>query len=129
MPGLLTNLSFLIAEAPAPKGGGNELVGTLIMFAPAIILFYLLMIRPQQKQEQARKRMVAAMKKNDRVLTQAGIYGTVVAIQPDSDKVMLRVDDDRNVRLEFSRASIVRVIDGTAEKTKEKEKDKAAEEV
>jgi preprotein translocase subunit YajC len=128
MPGLLTDLSFLIAQAqaPAPKGGG-ELVGTLIMFAPAMILFYLLMIRPQQKQEQARKRMVSAMKKNDRVLTQAGIYGTVVSIQPESDKVMLRVDDDRNVRLEFSRASIVRVIDVAAEKTKEK--DKAVEEV
>lgn len=129
MPGLLTDLSFLIAQAqaPAPKGGGGELVGTLIMFAPAMILFYLLMIRPQQKQEQARKRMVSAMKKNDRVLTQAGIYGTVVSIQPESDKVMLRVDDDRNVRLEFSRASIVRVIDVAAEKTKEK--DKAIEEV
>ncbi|MEO6809304.1 MAG: preprotein translocase subunit YajC [Isosphaeraceae bacterium] len=124
MPGLLTDLCFLIAQAPAaasPKGG-NELVGTLIMFAPAMILFYFLMIRPQQKQEKARKRMVEAMKKNDRVLTQAGIYGTVVSIQPDSDKVMLRVDDERNVRLEFSRTSIVRVIDAAAEKSKEKDK-------
>ena len=66
--------------------------------------------------------MLGALKKNDKVLTSAGIYGTVVAIDNDHNKVVLRVDDDRGVKLSFSRESIVRIVDLSQEKEKEKEK-------
>ena len=65
--------------------------------------------------------MMSALKKNDKVLTSAGIYGTVVSVDDDSDRVVLRIDDDRNVKVAFSRVSVVRVFDGS-EKGKEKEK-------
>ena len=53
----------------------------------------------------------SALSKGDRVLTQAGIYGTVVGVE--EDKVVLRVDD--NVKLEFQRSTIVGVA-GEAKK-------------
>ena len=71
--------------------------------------------------------MIEAMKKNDRVLTSAGIFGTVVSVD-GGDRIVLRVDDERNVRLTFSKASIVRVID-PSEKDKDKDKDKATDAV
>ena len=118
MTGLLPNLSLLFAQAtPAPRGDGGFLP-TLIMLAPAILLFYFMMVRPQQTQEKKRRAMIDALKKNDRVLTQAGIFGTVVSISPDSDRVVLRLDDDGKVKVEFSKASIVRVVDPSAEKDK-----------
>jgi preprotein translocase subunit YajC len=43
-------------------------------------VFYFLMIRPQQKQAQKQKEMLAALKKGDTVLTQAGFYGRVVTV-------------------------------------------------
>ena len=64
--------------------------------------------------------MIDALKKNDKVLTSAGIYGTVVSVDEEDDRVVVRVDDDRGVKVAFSKASIVRVLDGSADKSKEK---------
>jgi preprotein translocase subunit YajC len=61
--------------------------------------------------------MIEALKPNDEVLTTAGIYGTVVRIDPEKERVVLRVAD--NVRLTFARSSIAQVL-STAEKDKEK---------
>ena len=43
--------------------------------------------------------MIEALKKNDKVLTAGGIYGTVVSVDPARDRVVLRVDDDKGVKL------------------------------
>ena len=47
------------------------------------------MIRPQQQQDQKRQEMIDALKKNDKVITTAGIYGTVVSVDADHDRVVL----------------------------------------
>lgn len=124
MPGPFADFTLLFAQQAAKGDGGGGLLPQLMPLLVIMALFYIIMIRPQQQQERKRKEMINALKKNDRVLTQAGIYGTVVSVSPDSDRVVVRVDDDRNVRLEFSRASISRVIDAAE---KEKEKGKAAD--
>lgn len=121
---LLADTWPLFAQAPPakPAGEGGGMLPTLIMFAPMVLLFYFIIIRPGQTQEKKRRELIDSLKKNDRVLTQAGIFGTVVTASPESDRVVLRVDDDRGVKLEFSKASIVRVVDQA-----EKDKSKAAE--
>jgi preprotein translocase subunit YajC len=126
MPGPFAENALLFAQAAAPAAapkaqGDGGILPTLIMFAPAILLFYLLMIRPQQQQEKKRRSMIDALKKNDKVLTQAGIYGTVVSVSNENNKVVLRVgvDDDKGVRVEFSKASIVHVVTPTGEPVKE----------
>jgi preprotein translocase subunit YajC len=119
MPGLSAAIPVLLAQnAPAGGGGGSGLMSTWMLILPPLIIFYFLLLRPQQQQEKKRKQMLEALKKNDRVLTAAGIYGTVVSVDNDNDKVVLRVDDDRGVKLAFSRASVVRVIDVSQEKEK-----------
>lgn len=90
---------------------------TLIMFAPIIILFYFLILRPQQKQEKLRRSMIAALKKNDRVLTSAGIYGTVVSIDSNEDRMVLKVGE--NTKIDMTRSSVVRVLDASTEKSAE----------
>jgi len=127
MSGPLFELSLLFAQGAQPAAGGNPLLSTLVTFLPIIILFYVLMILPKQQEEKKRKRMLDAVKKNDRVLTQAGIYGTVVSVNQDAGKVVVRIDDDKGVKVEFSKAAIVQVVDPAADK--EKEKSKAAEAV
>jgi preprotein translocase subunit YajC len=104
---------FLLAQAAAPAaeapGQQPSLLSTLLPFLPIIPLYYFLILRPQQAQERKRKESLNAIKKNDRVLTQAGIFGTVVSVAAEGDKVVLRVSDDPGVKMEFSKASIVRV--------------------
>ena len=58
------------------------------------------------RQEAERKGLLAKMKKNDKVLTSAGIYGTIIAISDTEDEITVKVDD--NVRLDMTKASIVR---------------------
>jgi preprotein translocase subunit YajC len=70
--------------------------------------------------------MLGALKKNDKVLTAAGIFGTVVAVDDDHDRIVLRVDDDRGVRIAFNRGSVVRVLDGSSDKATEKAAGSAA---
>jgi preprotein translocase subunit YajC len=102
------------AMGPTPGGGagGSQLLPTLVMFGAMFAIFYFLMIRPQQKQRQDRDRMLAAIKRGDKVVTTSGMFGTVTNL---SDKtVTLRVADQ--VKLEFERAAIGRVVEVQGEK-------------
>ncbi len=130
MLGLSLAISTMIlaqaAGQPAAPQTTTQFLAPMLPLLPVLFVFYFLMIRPQQQQERKRKAMIDAMSKGDEVLTGAGIYGTVMSINKDEDKVVLRVDDDRGVKMSFSRSSIVKVLDSTSSK---KSKDKAVESV
>ncbi|MEP7029140.1 MAG: preprotein translocase subunit YajC [Candidatus Eisenbacteria bacterium] len=92
--------------APGAVAGPPAPLALIAQFAPFVLVFaimYFMMIRPQQQKAAELGKLQAALAKGDRVLTQAGIYGTVVGV--DEDKVVLRVDE--NVKLEFQRSTIV----------------------
>ena len=121
MPGPFLEIPILFAQAkaPAPAPKAPESGFNFLTMLPAILLlFYLIVLRPGQQEDRKRKDLLKTLKKNDRVVTVAGIYGTVVSLN-DADSVVLRVDDERNVRMEFTRASISRVIVPPGEKDKE----------
>jgi preprotein translocase subunit YajC len=131
MPGSFEALPLLFAQAAAGGAGAAGAAGaaanqspSLLTFLPYVVIiglwFYLLLIRPQQKQEKQRKSMIEMLKKNDKVLTSAGIYGTVLSVDSDDDRVVLRIDDDKGVKVAFSKSSIVRVFDAAADKEKTK---------
>src|SRR5262249_49863997 len=73
-------------------------------------LFYFLVILPmKRKDRQQREAIFSALKKNDRVLTAAGIIGTVVSIKDKEDEVTLRIDDTTNARLSVLKSTIVKI--------------------
>lgn len=128
MPESIATLPYLLAQNAAGGGGNQGNASWIIYFYVAVIglWFYVLWLRPQQKQDKKRKEMINTIKKNDRVVTASGMYGTVVSVDDSADKILLRVDDDKGVRIAFTRASIARVIDPTEGKEKDKpEKAKA----
>lgn len=104
------------AAAPAAPDNG---LGMIVYIGPLFLLFYMLIIRPQRKQESKQKDLLKSLKKNDKVQTASGIFGTVVSADPTSDKVVVRIDDDKGVKVTFSKASIVRVIEPQPEKAAE----------
>jgi preprotein translocase subunit YajC len=122
MVGVLAAIPIVFAQN-AGAGAGNY--NFFIVMGGMLVFFYMLLIRPQQQQEKKRRQSLDALKKNDRVLTTAGMYGTVVSVDHAADKVVLRVDDDKNVRITFSKTGINRVLDDGQAKDKEKEKEKA----
>lgn len=89
-------------------------IETLGPFVPLILLFvifYFLLIRPQQKQQKNRQEMLKNLKKGDRVVSIGGIHGVIKEI--DDTMLSLRVAD--NLNLKFSRAAIDRVLEEDAE--------------
>ena len=77
----------------------------LIQFFPAIIIFgifYFLILKPQKDKQKETKNMIANLKKNDQVVTTAGIHGTVVLVKDKT--VVVRVDD--NVKIEFDKEAV-----------------------
>ena len=106
------DVAWAAASPPGGAGGSGAVVTQLLFFAAIFAVFYFLLIRPQQTQKRQRERMLAALKKGDRVVTSSGLHGTVASL--DEHRVVLRVADQ--VRLEFDRASIGRVLEAQGEK-------------
>ncbi len=90
----------------------------LVNFIPLVlvfVIFYLLLIRPQQKKTKEHAEMLAKLKKNDEVVTSGGIYGKVIAL---SDEV-ITLEVAPNVRVRVQRAQISALVKGDKVSTKE----------
>lgn len=95
--------------AAAQTGGtpaANPIYIQMIPFALIIVIFYFLILRPQQKRQKALQKMIEGLRKGDRVLTGGGMYGVVFAIKEDT--VVLEVGKD--VRVEFAKSAITAVV-------------------
>ena len=121
MFGSLAAFPFLLAQAAAPKPNAAppsvlEQLAPYAPFIPVLLLFYLMILRPGQQQERKKREMINQLKKGDKVLTLAGMYGTVVSVDLAADRVVLRIDDEGKVRVAFTRAGIARVVTEGVEK-------------
>jgi preprotein translocase subunit YajC len=107
-------------NAARPPAASNNFWVSLLPFLPILIFFYLFLIRPQQRQEKQRREMLSALKKNDRVMTAGGIIGTVSSIDSTGEKVVVRVDDDKGVKLTVGRSYISRILTSEKDSTTSK---------
>jgi len=89
---------FLAAE-PGAAGG---LVQFLVLFAPLFLIWYFLIIRPQQRQRGKLKELLENLKTGDKVVTSGGLYGTVVGFR--DSVVQLQVAPQ--VKLDVARSAI-----------------------
>ncbi|MBU3665477.1 MAG: preprotein translocase subunit YajC [Chthoniobacterales bacterium] len=96
------NLPLFLAQA-AP-----EQPPVLFQFMPLIIiavLFYFLLIRPQQKKQKEHQNLIASVKTGDKVVTSAGIHGIVSNVKEHT--ILLKVAD--NVKIEMDKAAVASV--------------------
>jgi preprotein translocase subunit YajC len=111
----------LLAEDPPKEGPVGGLGGFLLPMLALGVLFYLFLIRPARRQENERQKLLSALKKNDKVETAGGIIGTVSSIKDKDEEVMLKIDDNSNIRLRVTRRSIVRILGGDEPAKEQKE--------
>jgi preprotein translocase subunit YajC len=71
-------------------------------------IFYFIALRPRQKEQKKREQLLKSIKKYDKVMTIGGIIGSVMEIR--DDEVILKVDDNTNTRIKFSRSAVQRVL-------------------
>jgi len=96
--------------ANAGATGGSAWV-TFLPLIVMVVLFYFLLIRPQQKRTKTRNMMLGNLKKGDKVVTIGGLHGTITEITDDA--VVLLVND--STRLRFDRSAINSVTSVSAE--------------
>jgi len=106
----MVDLAFAAAQSPSGQGGGSAMV-QVAFFAAIFAIFYFLLIRPQQKQRRERESLLTTVKAGDRVVMTSGLHGTVVKLSEHG--VTLKVADQ--VRLEFDRAAIGRIVPASGE--------------
>jgi len=126
----LCMLCFTLAEDAAPAGppqqsGGEALVSMLTMFVPLILIFYLLILRPENKRRKEREELLNSIKVKDKVVTAGGIFGTVLEL--DKDEATLMIDSNKGVKVRVRRSSIEGVETSAKETPKEKEPEKSEE--
>ena len=87
---------------PTEQGGMSTFIPMILIF----VIFYMLVFRPQKKEQKEKQKMRGSLKKNDQAVTAGGIHGTIVLTKEKT--VVLRVDD--NVKIEFDREAIATVV-------------------
>jgi preprotein translocase subunit YajC len=92
----------------------------LPMLILMFVIFYFLLIRPQQKKAKAQREMLSSLRKGDNVITSGGIYGTITGI--DDQIVVLEIAPQ--VRVKMSRASVSGVAGAAAPAKQAKADDK-----
>ena len=104
--------------AYAQTGPGLGGSGQMLSFLPLILIFvvfYFLLIRPQQKKAKAHQEMLGKLKKNDEVMTSGGIYGKVVTLAEN----VVTLEVAPNVRIRVNRPQISTVLTGDKSPAKE----------
>jgi preprotein translocase subunit YajC len=97
----LTFTPALLAVPAIPPG-----LVTFLPFVLIIAVFYLMLVRPNQKKQKQWQEMLGALKSGDRITTTGGIRGTILSIKEDA--VQLRVPPD-NIKLEVIKSAIASV--------------------
>ncbi len=106
--------SLFFAFSNNPSGGAQGGPSLLVSFIPIIaifVLFYLLLILPQQKKAKQHQSMLNSLHKGDRVVTTGGMYGTVHDVK--DNMIVLKISDE--VKVELVKSAVAAVIDKKAE--------------
>lgn len=88
----------------------------LIPMVMVFVLFYFMIVVPQRRRQRAVDEMLNNLKAGDKVVTNGGIYGTIVSVRDDKKTVQLKVAENPVVRVELARASIAGLQDSPEEK-------------
>lgn len=103
-----------LAEAAEVKP--PESVELLVQYLPLVAIVFLawmLLYRPERQRQLAQQQLRDNLKRNDRVVTAGGLYGTVAAVDRDGDRVTLKVDESNNIKLDVTLGSVLRVLGDT----------------
>ncbi len=99
---IFTAFSLLAQATPAAGQPAPNPLGMVVPMVCIGVIFYFLMIRPQQKKQKDQAALVQSAKTGDKVITVSGIHGMITNVKETT--VMLKIDD--NVKIEVEKSSI-----------------------
>ena len=115
---IIFTLPFLTLIGCATQGSGSSsLLPGMIPFILIFVLFYFLILRPQQKQNRNRDNMMKNLKRGDSVLTNGGIYGKIINVNEDT----LTVEIAKGLNIKMTRSGITSIATSAEDEKKSKE--------
>ncbi len=102
------NLSLLLAWHGlfAADAQGAGLFGPVWFLPAVLVLGYVLLIRPQQREKRRQIEMLKAIKVTDRVVSIGGIYGVVTKVDHENGEVTVKVDEATNTKLRMKLSAV-----------------------
>lgn len=88
------------------QDGMGSLVSSLLPFLLIIVVFYFLILRPQQKRQKDRQKLLEGVKKGDKIVTSGGIHGTIEGIEDNT--LLVKIAD--NVKVKMEKAAIATIV-------------------
>ena len=99
---MISSLASVLAETASPGGiFGNPIILPIVM----VVMFYFLLIRPQQMQKKELAARIAALQSGDKIVTTSGIYGIIHNVKEKT--VMIKVAE--GTMLEFDKSAVATV--------------------
>ncbi len=93
---------FSLLSADLINGGNVQ----LLMMGAIILVFWLFMIRPQAKKAKVQKQFISDLKKGDKIVSIAGIHGTIHKVNDDNTTIQLEVNPGSYIKIEKSAISL-----------------------
>ena len=88
--------------AMQPQGGSGSIFSALVPILLVFLIFYFMILRPQQKKQKERDKLLTSIQKGDKVITAGGMHGTVIGLEEKT--VLIQIADD--VKVKFERSAI-----------------------
>ena len=113
LPPLHYHLWMFAAWFSALQGSSSPLGSPLVLMAIIFGVFYFIVIRPARKAQQDTESMRDALKNGDRIMTNGGIYGTVVSVSDET--IQLRIAD--SVKIQLARSAVAQRVEEPSKRT------------
>ena len=109
---------MLISPAYAQSLGGSGALESLLPLVLIFVVFYFLLIRPQQKKQKQHREMLQALRRGDRVVTAGGIIGQITKVNSETE---LTLEIAESVRVKVARGMISDILAKTEDQEEEDE--------
>jgi preprotein translocase subunit YajC len=117
------NIAYAMGQGGAGAQGGAGGFASFIPLILMFVIFYFLLIRPQQKKTKEHRQMIDNLKTGDRIITSGGLHGRITGVSEGT----LTVEIAEKVRVKVNRASVSALMQATPPPSapKKEKKDKA----
>jgi len=98
-------LSTLALQAGGAQAARPNMLGALLPFVLVFVIFYLLIIMPQRKKQKKHQELVENLKAGNKIITTAGIFGTVMGVQ--KDRIELKIASNTMIQITKSAVGVI----------------------